>query len=147
WIVNSFNQYNVEITKGKIFFVTIMIIYGWLGGMCSVAYTDTMQGIALFVGAIILFIGSVIYFGSVGEATEFASRVSPEKIGVPDFEGVVSWFSMLILVTIGAAIYPHAIQRIYAAGSELNLKRSLTWMAWAPFLTSGVVFLIGIIGI
>jgi len=130
-----------------IFFVTIMIIYGWLGGMRSVAYTDTMQGIALFVGVIILFIGSVIYFGSVGEATEFASRVSPEKIGVPDFEGVVSWFSMLILVTIGAAIYPHAIQRIYAAGSELNLKRSLTWMAWAPFLTSGVVFLIGIIGI
>jgi len=54
---------------------------------------------------------------------------------------------MLILVTIGAAIYPHAIQRIYAAGSELNLKRSLTWMAWAPFITSGVVFLIGIIGI
>src|SRR5699024_10011141 len=46
-----------------------------------------------------------------------------------------------------AAIYPHAIQRIYAAGSELNLKRSLTWMAWAPFLTSDVVFLIGIIGI
>src|SRR5699024_11272858 len=130
-----------------IFFVTILIIYCWLGVIRSFVYTDTMQGIALFVGVIILFIGSVIYFGSVGEATEFASRVSPEKIGVPDFEGVVSWFSMLILVTIGAAIYPHAIQRIYAAGSELNLKRSLTWMAWAPFLTSGVVFLIGIIGI
>ncbi|HLQ82368.1 MAG TPA: sodium:solute symporter family protein [Pseudogracilibacillus sp.] len=130
-----------------IFFVTIMIIYGWLGGMRSVAYTDTMQGIALLVGVIILFIGSIIYFGSVGEATEYAAQISPEKLGVPDFEGVVVWFSMLILVTIGAAIYPHAIQRIYAAGSELSLKRSLTWMAWAPFITSGVVFLIGIIGI
>src|SRR5699024_8219043 len=61
------------------------------------------------------------------------------------FEGVVGWFSMLILVTIGAAIYPHAIQRIYAAGSELTFKRSLTWMTWAPFLTLRVVFLIGII--
>src|SRR5699024_2783527 len=37
--------------------------------------------------------------------------------------------------------------RIYAAGSELTLRRSLTWMAWAPFVTSGFVFLIGIIGI
>lgn len=130
-----------------IFFVTIMIIYGWLGGMRSVAYTDTMQGIALLFGVVILLVGSVIYFGSVGEATTYAAQMSPEKLGVPDFDGVVGWFSMLILVTIGAAIYPHAIQRIYAAGSELTLKRSLTWMAWAPFITSGFVFLIGIIGI
>ena len=130
-----------------IFFVTIMIIYGWLGGMRSVAYTDTMQGIALLVGVIILLVGSIIYFGNVGEATNYAAEMSPEKLGVPDFEGVVSWFSMLVLITIGAAIYPHAIQRIYAAGSELTLRRSLTWMAWAPFVTSGFVFLIGIIGI
>src|SRR5699024_2976334 len=132
---------------GVIFFVIIMLIYGWLGGMRSVAYTDTMQGIALLVGVMILLVGSIIYFGNVGEATNYAAEISPEKLGVPDFEGVVSWFSMLILITIGAAIYPHAIQRIYAAGSELTLKRSLTWMAWAPFVTSGFVFLIGIIGI
>ncbi len=130
-----------------LFFVTIMVIYGWLGGMRSVAYTDTMQGIALLFGVIILLIGSVIYFGGLKSATEYAAVVSPEKLGVPDFNGIVSWFSMLILVTIGAAIYPHAIQRIYAAGSELSLKRSLTWMAWAPFITSGFVFIIGIIGI
>lgn len=130
-----------------LFFVTIMVIYGWLGGMRSVAYTDTMQGIALLFGVIILLIGSIIYFGGLKSATEYAAVVSPEKLGVPDFNGVVGWFSMLILVTIGAAIYPHAIQRIYAAGSELSLKRSLTWMAWAPFITSGFVFIIGIIGI
>ena len=130
-----------------LFFVTIMVIYGWLGGMRSVAYTDTMQGIALLFGVVILLIGSIIYFGGLGSATEYAAAVSPEKLGVPDFDGVVSWFSMLILVTIGAAIYPHAIQRIYAAGSEKSLKKSLTWMAWAPFITSGFVFIIGIIGI
>jgi len=130
-----------------LFFVTIMVIYGWLGGMRSVAYTDTMQGIALLFGVVILLIGSIIYFGGLGSATKYAAAVSPEKLGVPDFDGVVSWFSMLILVTIGAAIYPHAIQRIYAAGSEKSLKKSLTWMAWAPFITSGFVFIIGIIGI
>src|SRR5699024_12255856 len=90
-----------------IFFVTIMIIYGLLGSMRSVAYTYTMQGIALLVGVIILLVGSIIYFGNVGEATNYAAEMSPEKLGVPDFEGVVSWFSMLVLITIGAAIYPH----------------------------------------
>ncbi|MFC3041158.1 sodium:solute symporter [Virgibacillus xinjiangensis] len=130
-----------------IFFVTIMIIYGWLGGMRSVAYTDTMQGIALLVGVAILLVGAVIYFGGVPSATDYAATVSPEKLGVPQGDGIVSWFSMLVLVMIGAAIYPHAIQRIYAAKSEKALKNSLKWMAWMPFVTSGLVFLIGIIGI
>ncbi|MDY0393494.1 sodium:solute symporter family protein [Virgibacillus halophilus] len=130
-----------------VFFVTIMIIYGWLGGMRSVAYTDTLQGIALLVGVTVLLIGSMIYFGGVPNATDYAATVSPEKLGVPDSHGVVGWFSMLILVTIGAAIYPHAIQRIFAAKSERSLKNSLSWMAWMPFITSGFVFVIGIIGI
>ncbi|GIO24042.1 sodium:solute symporter [Oceanobacillus sp. J11TS1] len=130
-----------------VFFVSVMVIYGWLGGMRSVAYTDTMQGIALLVGVVILLIGSMIYFGGLPSAVDYAATVSPEKLGVPDSKGLVSWFSMLILVTIGAAIYPHAIQRIFAAKSEKSLKKSLSWMAWMPFVTSGFVFLVGIIGI
>lgn len=130
-----------------LFFVAIMVIYGWLGGMRSVAYTDTMQGIALLVGVVILLIGSIIYFGGLPSATEYAAIVSPEKLGVPELDGILSWFSMLTLVMIGAAIYPHAIQRIFAAKSEKALKKSLSWMAWMPFLTSGFVFVIGIIGI
>src|SRR5699024_9226655 len=101
--------------------------------MRPVDYTETMQRASQGGGVKILLVGSIIYFGNVGEATNYAAEMCPEKLGVPDFEGVVSWFSMLVLITIGAAIYPHAIQRIYAAGSELTLRRSLTWMAWAPF--------------
>lgn len=44
-------------------------------------------------------------------------------------------------------MYPHAIQRIFSAKSERTLKRSLTQMAWMPFLTAGVVLIVGIIGI
>ncbi|MDQ0337412.1 Na+/proline symporter [Caldalkalibacillus uzonensis] len=54
---------------------------------------------------------------------------------------------LLILVGIGAAVYPHAVQRIFSARSEATLKRSLCNMAWMPFITTGLVFLIGLIGI
>src|SRR5699024_10662489 len=54
---------------------------------------------------------------------------------------------MLLLFGFGAAIYPHAVQRIYSAESERTLKRSFARMAWMPPLTTGLVFLIGIIGI
>lgn len=40
-----------------VFFILVMVIYGWLGGMRSVAYTDLMQGIALLIGVFLLLIG------------------------------------------------------------------------------------------
>jgi SSS family transporter len=130
-----------------VFFIVIMLIYGWLGGMRSVAYTDTMQGIALLVGVFILLVGSIVYFGGLPTAVDYMQAYSPEKLGVPESDGIVGWLSLMILVCIGAAVYPHAIQRIFAAKSEKTLKNSLTTMAWMPFITTGVVFLVGIIGI
>lgn len=130
-----------------VFFIVIMLIYGWLGGMRSVAYTDTMQGIALLVGVFVLLVGSIIYFGGLPSAADYMQAYAPEKLGVPSMDGIVGWLSLLILVCIGAAVYPHAIQRIFAAKSEKTLKNSLTTMAWMPFITTGVVFLVGIIGV
>ncbi|MDQ0158151.1 sodium:solute symporter family protein [Alkalibacillus salilacus] len=129
-----------------IFFILIMLTYSWLGGMKSVAYTDTMQGVALLFGVFILLIGSITYFGGLPAATDYMEAFAPEKLGVPDLSGSVGWFSMLFLVTIGAAIYPHAIQRIFSAKSEKTLKNSMVGMAWMPFVTTGVVLLVGIIG-
>src|SRR5699024_12410548 len=50
-------------------------------------------------------------------------------------------------ITIGAAIYPHAIQRIFSAKNEKTLKKSFIGMSWMPFFTTGFVLIIGIIGI
>ncbi|MFC3419090.1 sodium:solute symporter [Salinicoccus hispanicus] len=135
----------VPYQAGVIFFIVIMIIYGWLGGMRSVAYTDTMQGIALLVGVFMLLIGTIIYFGGLPAAGDYIRTYSPENLGVPEGGGLVRWTNFLILVGIGAAVYPNAIQRIFSAKNERALKRSLTQMAWMPFLTAGVVFVIGIL--
>ncbi|WP_156290659.1 sodium:solute symporter family protein [Oceanobacillus salinisoli] len=131
---------------GVIFFIIIMVLYGWLGGMRSVAYTDTMQGISLLLGVFLLLVGTMIYFGGISSAGEYIQSYSPEKLGVPEGGGLVRWLNFLVLVGIGAAVYPNAIQRIFSAKSEKALKRSLTQMSWMPFLTAGVVFIIGIIG-
>jgi solute:Na+ symporter, SSS family len=79
--------------------------------------------------------------------TRYLADNEPEKLGVPSSEDSVNWLSMIIMIGIGAAVYPHAIQRIYAARSERTLKRSLAIMAWMPLATTGVVFVVGIIGI
>jgi len=132
---------------GVIFLVIIMFIYEWLGGMKAVAIADTINGIALMIGVVSLMFLSLRYFGSLGEAAQFIVNEAPKKIGVPALETSINWISIYILVGVGAAVYPHAIQRIYAAKSEKVLKKSLSRMAWMPFITSGMVFIIGIIGI
>jgi SSS family transporter len=130
-----------------VFFVIIMLVYGWLGGMRSVAYTDLLQGILLLVGVFFLLIGAFLTWGGLPTIADYMTAYAPEKIGVPTTGTVKTWFSLLILVGIGAAVYPHAIQRIYTARTQKTLKKSLSRMAWMPFITTGIIFLVGLIGI
>lgn len=132
---------------GVIFLVLIMFVYEWLGGMKAVAIADTINGIALMIGVISLMFLTVNSFGTLGDAAKFIAENAPKKIGVPSMDTNINWLSIYVLVGIGAAVYPHAIQRIYAAKSERVLKKSLSRMAWMPFITSGMVFIIGLIGI
>lgn len=132
---------------GVVAFVVVMLVYSWLGGMRAVAFTDVMQGIALLVGIGFLLAGALYLAGGMNEVTTYLAANEPEKIEVPPLEDSVNWVSMIVMIGLGAAVYPHAIQRIYAARSERTLKRSFAFMAWMPLLTTGVVFVVGIIGI
>ena len=132
---------------GVVGFVLVMLAYSWVGGMRAVALTDVMQGIALLIGVVALLIGTLYLAGGLGEVTSYLAQAEPEKISVPDHASTVTWLSMIVMVGLAAAMYPHAIQRVYAAKSERTLRHSLAAMAWMPLLTTGVVFVIGIAGI
>lgn len=130
---------------GVLFLVVIMLVYEWMGGMKAVALADLINGIVILAGVIGFVFLAWANFGSFGSATQNLIATAPKKVEVPPIQTSINWISMYILVGIGAAVYPHAIQRIYAADSEKTLKKSLLRMSWMPFLTTGVVFVIGII--
>ena len=133
---------------GVLGFIVVMLAYAWMGGMKAVALTDVMQGIALLVGVAVLLLGGLYLIGGdLSSTTQYLLENEPEKVAVPPLEISASWLSLVLVVGFGAAVYPHAIQRIYSAESERTLKRSLAGMAWMPPLTTGVVFVVGIIGI
>jgi SSS family solute:Na+ symporter/sodium/pantothenate symporter len=91
--------------------------------------------------------GFTLVDGNLAAVTEHLLANEPAKAAVPPLEVSTGWLSLVLIVGFGAAVYPHAIQRIYAAGSERTLKRSLGFMALMPPITAGAVFLVGIIGI
>ncbi|CAG9621216.1 sodium:solute symporter family protein [Sutcliffiella rhizosphaerae] len=129
-------------------FVFVMLAYKWMGGLKAVVYTDVIQGLILLIGIIVFLIGGLYLInGNFADVTRYIAENEPAKVAVPSTDVSINWFSMLLLVGLGASVYPHAVQRVYSSKSEKSLKKSLSRMAWMPPITTGLVFIVGIIGI
>ena len=71
----------------------------------------------------------------------------PAKLAAPDGADIRIWISRILLLGFGVSVYPHAIQRIFAAKSLSTLRYSLSGMTFMPFATTLLAFLLGIIAI
>jgi SSS family solute:Na+ symporter/sodium/pantothenate symporter len=104
-----------------------------------------MQGGILMLGFLMLLGLLVSRFGPLTAATEIilASADAP-KIQRPEPQMLREWLSYILIIGIGGALYPHAIQRIYAAQTSRSLNLSLGVMAFLPFLTAFIAVIAGI---
>jgi solute:Na+ symporter, SSS family len=136
---------------GVVVLALIMVIYGTLGGIRAVAWTDMLQGLVLTAGFLMLMVMLYFEFGSLALATDkiLASKDASmvNKIMPPDAARMREWLSYVLIVGMGGALYPHAIQRIYAARSEKILRQSLAVMVFLPFITILVAVTTGIYAI
>lgn len=129
---------------GIFILAVLMVSYENLGGMRAVAWTDVFQGILLLTGAVGMFLFLEFYVGGMAGALETYERLWPAKVDPPTGRKLASWAGSLLLLGIGASVYPHAIQRIYAARSEQTLKRSMAIMVFMPLVTTLPLVLAGI---
>ncbi|MCB1745799.1 MAG: sodium:solute symporter family protein [Gammaproteobacteria bacterium] len=138
-------------TAGVIVLALIMVIYGTLGGLRAVAWTDALQGGILAVGFLVLAALLFDHFGSLGEATRriMAADLAAgtRKALVPDAARCREWLSYILTVGFGICLYPQAIQRIYAARSARVLRRSLAVMAFMPLPTMLISLVAGIMAL
>ncbi|MCF8719566.1 sodium:solute symporter family protein [Nitrospina gracilis] len=141
------SQGRIPLWVGVVGLALIMLVYESLGGMRSVAWTDVIQGGILMVGFIILLF---LAFGHLGSLTAALDTLATNpatrfKVEPPTAEGARTWLSFILMVGLGAAIYPQALQRIYAAKSPAALKRSLAAMGFMPLLTTVIAVTVGIL--
>ena len=141
------SQGRIPVWMGSVGLVIIMLIYESLGGMRSVAWTDTIQGIVLIVGLILLLVLTLNHISALSSAVEKLSSNPLTKIKIerPDFLGSLHWLSFILMVGFGGAIYPQAIQRIFSAKKPDVLKKSLVVMAFLPFFTALTAVIVGVV--
>lgn len=136
---------------GVILLALIMVVYGTLGGLRAVAWTDVIQGAILMAGFAILVIMLFDQYGSLKTATERILNAEAAdtfvKATPPDGNRCREWLSYVLLVGLGGALYPQAIQRIYAAKTAQTLRRSLAVMAFLPLTTTLVALIAGIMAL
>ncbi|MDP6377202.1 MAG: sodium:solute symporter family protein [Pseudomonadales bacterium] len=134
--------------SGVVFVSLVMAVYISIGGWRGVVWTDALQGLLLTLAMLAATLAILELAGGLGSAIDILDRIQPVLLAAPgDIESLTSqWLSLLIVSAIGFAMYPQAIQRIYAARSERALKLSFTAMLCVPFLLGGCTLLIGLSG-
>ncbi|MEM7027408.1 MAG: sodium:solute symporter family protein [Pseudomonadota bacterium] len=137
--------------QGVILLTLIMVVYGTLGGIRAVAWTDVIQGGVLMLGFIVLIFVLYQQFGPISLATSRMMASSDPaismKAAVPDSDRLREWLSYILIVGLGSTLYPQAVQRLYAAKSEAVLRKGLALMAFAPLLMTLVALTVGIYAI
>tara|TARA_B100000686_G_scaffold351303_1_gene449640 strand:+ start:4283 stop:5767 length:1485 start_codon:yes stop_codon:yes gene_type:complete len=141
------SQGRIPMWAGVAGLLIVMLIYESLGGMRSVAWTDAIQGGLLFVGFILLF---VLAWTQIGDLPSAIVKLSSDptqrfKIDPPELSSATRWISFVLMVGLGGAIYPQAIQRIFAASNARVIRRSLIAMAFMPLTTALVAVCVGVI--
>ena len=132
---------------GVVLLTLVVIVYETVGGMRAVAWTDCVQGIMLLAGLAGLLLAVAPTPTHLAGLTAVVAAAAPDKVAVPGWDVVRSWFSTILLIGFSGAVYPHAIQRIYAARDAATLRRAFGVMVFLPLATTGVMFLVGILAI
>ncbi|MBH97781.1 MAG: hypothetical protein CMM56_04935 [Rhodospirillaceae bacterium] len=136
---------DIAYNYGVVGLALVMVIYGTLGGIRAIAWTDVIQGSVLIIGFIVLLALLFDQFGPLSAATEkISSTTDSFKIARPQGPMLREWLSYILIIGMGGALYPHAIQRIYAAKSQRTMNRSLALMAFMPFITALIAVIAGI---
>ena len=145
-MVAGFSGNAIPYWVGVVVLVLVIVIYETLGGLRAVAWTDFIQGVLLFLGVVGLLFWAAPTPSHWHALTEWLASHDPAKTAVPGAAMSFRWLSTIVLVGFSGAIYPQAIQRIYAAKTARALKQSLQFMIFMPLVTIVPVVLTGLVG-
>lgn len=130
WITEFATLGAVPYVWGALISGIVVLIFVYLGGMRSVAWTDIFMGIFMFVAMVAgcWYLTDVLYGGPTQTWLTVAEK-TPNQLLLPGDAGYFSLpmaFSWTVIITIGLSVAaPHVIMRMFSAGSIKVLK----WVA------------------
>ena len=146
-----------------LFFVSIVAVYVWMGGMKGVMYADAFQGGVMFLSMVILLVTVYALLGGVGPAHRALTALATEPTIQADLAGSIKggfagWTSMPVAgspkwgslvstivmgVGIGVLTQPQLVVRFMTVKSNRELNRGVFSGGLFIFTMTGFAFVVG----
>ncbi len=114
-----------------VFFAVTVLVYTIVGGFRAVALTDTLQGVIMTVGVILLITAAVTAGGGVGRLIQGLYAIDPgliSPLGVNPAHTSIAWVtSFWILVGFGVIGLPQVATRGMCYRDSASLKKAIIY--------------------
>lgn len=114
-----------------IFFAVTVLVYTIAGGFRAVALTDTLQGVVMIVGVILVIAAAVIAGGGVGKLIQGLYAIDPgliSPLGTNPANTSMAWVtSFWILVGFGVVGLPQVATRAMSYRDSASLKNAIIY--------------------
>lgn len=157
------SYFGISYQVSLLFFVAIVAIYVFMGGLKGVMYTDAFQGLIMFVGMAFLLIFAYSKLGGIGAAHQQltdlmnndAVKEQTAKLTAGGFVGWTSmpafgspiWWNLVSTVVMGVGIgvlaQPQLVVRFMTVKSNRELNRAVISGGIFILMMTGVAFVVG----
>jgi len=117
-----------------------IVSYTFIGGFLAVCWTDTVQGVLMFLALLVVPIVVLSHFGGWGETVTAVSNMSPQHLNVTEGLGV---FGICSLMAWGLGYFgqPHILVRFMAVRSAKDIPAARAiCMNWMVLSLYGAIF-------
>lgn len=127
----------VEVATGVAIAAAIAIVYTMCGGLLADVFTDLIQGAALVIGLVVVFVAVIASAGGTQDALELLAKTPPERPTtdpLPLLDTLESW----ALPILGSVTAQEVISRSLAARSA-TVARSAAIVGGVAYLVVGLI--------
>ncbi|MEF8832441.1 MAG: sodium:solute symporter family protein [Candidatus Thermoplasmatota archaeon] len=146
YVLSALTNGTIPYFYGAVFLTVFIIVYVFLGGMRTIAWTDVLQGIMI----IILLLTAVIVIAyNLGGLQAAHDQAMAEDLGLFIRSGTISvkiWLSYSILWSLCNPMFPQLFQRFFISDSEKSLQRASIMFPIVTSLLFLLPIMIGVMG-
>lgn len=127
YLLESLTRGQIPYFLGATILTFVIVLYVFIGGMRSVALTDVLQGILMFVLMLTAVMAIAQSLGGFATANNNVYALKPElfsRQGADNFFTPKKWFSYMALWSFTLPMLPQMFMRFYTAKTANSLKVS-----------------------
>jgi len=136
-------NFGIEYWQALIFIGLFTAVYIVLGGYKSMAMIDTIFGIIMTVGVLVLFFSTLQTGNGLANITEALKNINPKLVSAVGPPGWWPLFCLVFLTSVAPFAMPQLVQKFYAIKDKSAVKIGMFASTAFALLIGGIAYYVG----